>query len=301
MLSKRGNGIMNINSLKTFFLLLLMTIFFLFIGELLGGVRGMQTALIFAIITNFISYFFSDSIVLVAYKAKEVLPEQDPRLHSIVAELALEAKIPKPKIYKINTAMPNAFATGRNPQHAAVAVTEGILRLLDDRELRGVLAHELSHIKNRDILISCIAATLAGAIMFLVRTGFLFGGGRNSRNNTNAIIALLVFILAPVAAGLIQMAISRSREYIADSDGAKMSGDPLALASALRKLAYGNSRQENKVSENTAHMFIVNPLKGKDMQSLFSTHPPIEERIKKLENMANVFNSNKYDIPKVIY
>ena len=301
MLSKRGNGIMNINSLKTFFLLLLMTIFFLFIGELLGGVRGMQVALIFAIITNFISYFFSDSIVLAAYKAKEVLPEQDPRLHSIVAELALEAKIPKPKIYKINTTMPNAFATGRNPQHAAVAVTEGILRLLDDRELRGVLAHELSHVKNRDILISCIAATLAGAIMFLVRTGFLFGGVRNSRNNTNVIIALLVFILAPVAAGLIQMAISRSREYIADSDGAKISGDPLALASALRKLAYGNSRQENKVSENTAHMFIVNPLKGKDMQSLFSTHPPIEERIKKLENMANVFNSNKYDIPKVIY
>ena len=274
---------MNINSLKTFFLLLLMTIFFLFIGELLGGVRGMQVALIFAIITNFISYFFSDSIVLAAYKAKEVLPEQDPRLHSIVAELALEAKIPKPKIYKINTTMPNAFATGRNPQHAAVAVTEGILRLLDDRELRGVLAHELSHVKNRDILISCIAATLAGAIMFLVRTGFLFGGVRNSRNNTNVIIALLVFILAPVAAGLIQMAISRSREYIADSDGAKISGDPLALASALRKL------------------FIVNPLKGKDMQSLFSTHPPIEERIKKLENMANVFNSNKYDIPKVIY
>lgn len=292
---------MSMNSLKTFFLLLLMTIFFLFIGNLLGGVRGMQLALIIAVITNFISYFFSDSIVLASYKAKPVLPEQDPRLYSIVSELALSAKIPVPKIYKINTAMPNAFATGRNPQHAAVAVTEGILRLLDDRELRGVIAHELSHIKNRDILISCISATLAGAIMTLVRIGFWFGGGRSSRNNSNAIIALLLMILAPVAAALIQMAISRSREYIADSDGAKISGDPLSLASALRKLAYGNSRQENNVSTSTAHMFIVNPLKGKDIQSLFSTHPPIEERIKKLEQMANNFNNSKYETPKVIY
>ena len=292
---------MSMNSLKTFFLLLLMTIFFLIIGELLGGVRGMQLALIFAVITNFISYFFSDSIVLTSYRAKQVLPEQDPRLYSIVSELAMSAKIPVPKIYKINTAMPNAFATGRNPQHAAVAVTEGLLHLLDDRELRGVLAHELSHVKNRDILISCIAATLAGAIMTLVRIGFWFGGGRNSRNNSNAIIALLLMILAPVAAALIQMAISRSREYIADSDGAKISGDPLALASALRKLAYGNSKQENNVSTSTAHMFIVNPLKGKDIQSLFSTHPPIEERIKKLEEMANNFNTGKYETPKVIY
>ena len=289
------------NSFKTFFLLLLMTVFFLIIGELLGGVRGMQLALIFAIITNFISYFFSDSIVLASYKAKPVSPEQDPRLHSIVSELAMSAKIPTPKIYKINTSMPNAFATGRNPQHAAVAVTEGILRLLDDRELRGVLAHELSHIKNRDILISCIAATLAGAIMLLVRMGFLFGGGRSSRGNSNAIISLLLLILAPVAAGLIQMAISRSREYIADSDGAKISGDPLALASALRRLAYGNSRQENDVSTNTAHMFIVNPLKGKDFASLFSTHPPIEQRIKKLEEMANVYSNSKYNTPRVIY
>lgn len=289
------------NSFKTFFLLLLMTIFFLFIGELLGGVKGMQMALILAIITNFISYFFSDKMVLAAYRAKEVLPEQDPRLHSIVAELAMSAKIPKPKIYKINTSMPNAFATGRNPQHAAVAVTEGILRILDDRELRGVLAHELSHVKNRDILISCIAATLAGAIMILVRMGFLFSGGRNSRNNVNAWVALLLLILAPIAAALIQMAISRSREYIADSDGAKISGDPLALASALRKLAYGNSRQENNVSPSTAHMFIVNPLKGKDIQGLFSTHPPIDERIKKLEEMANANINNKYKTPKVIY
>lgn len=291
---------MNINSVKTFFLLLLMTIFFLIVGELLGGVRGMQLALIFAIVTNFISYFFSDSMVLAAYKAKPVSQEQDPRLHSIVTELAMQAKIPVPKIYKINTNMPNAFATGRNPQHAAVAVTEGILRLLDDRELRGVLAHELSHIKNRDILISCIAATFAGAIMTLIRIGFWFGGGRNDRNNSNLIIALLLMILAPIAASLIQMAISRSREYIADADGAKISGDPLALASALRKLAYGNSRQQNNVSENTAHMFIVNPLTGKSLQSLFSTHPPIDDRIEKLEKMAGVFNNNQ-GTPKVIY
>ncbi len=292
---------MNGNSIKTFFLLLLMTVFFLIIGELIGGVRGMQIALIVAIVSNFISYFFSDSIVLASYKAKEVSPEQDPRLHSIVSELALSAKIPKPKIYKINTNMPNAFATGRNPSHAAVAVTEGILRLLDDRELRGVLAHELSHVKNRDILISCIAATLAGAVMTLVRFGFYFSGGRSSKNNSNFIIALLLMILAPIAASLIQMAISRSREYIADSDGAKISNDPLALASALRKLAYGNSKEPNNVSANTAHMFIVNPLKGKDLQNLFSTHPPIDDRIKKLEEMANVIKENKYKTPKVIY
>ncbi len=289
------------NSIKTFFLLLLMTIFFLFIGQLLGGIRGMQIALILAIITNFISYFFSDSMVLAAYKAKPVSQEQDPRLHSIVTELAMEAKIPVPKIYKINTSMPNAFATGRNPQHAAVAVTEGILRILGDRELRGVLAHELAHVKNRDILISCIAATFAGAIMTLVRMGLLFSGGRDDRNNSNIIITLLLMILAPVAASLIQMAISRSREYIADADGAKMSGDPLALASALRKLAYGNSRQQNNVSESTAHMFIVNPLTGKSLQGLFSTHPPIDERIKRLEAMAGTFNNVNKEIPKVIY
>ena len=291
---------MNMNSFKTFFLLLLMTVFFLFIGELLGGVQGMQIALIIAIIMNFISYFFSDSMVLAAYKAKPVSQEQDPRLHSIVTELAMEAKIPVPKIYKINTNMPNAFATGRNPQHAAVAVTEGILRLLDDRELRGVLAHELAHVKNRDILISCIAATFSGAIMMLVRMGFWFGGGRN-KNNSNIIIALLLMILAPIAASLIQMAISRSREYIADADGAKISGDPLALASALRKLAYGNSRQQNNVSESTAHMFIVNPLTGKNLQGLFSTHPPIDDRIKRLEKMAGVFNKSNQETPKVIY
>ena len=292
---------MNMNSFKTFFLLLLMTVFFLFIGELLGGVQGMQIALIIAIIMNFISYFFSDSMVLAAYKAKPVSQEQDPRLHSIVTELAMEAKIPVPKIYKINTNMPNAFATGRNPQHAAVAVTEGILRLLDDRELRGVLAHELSHVKNRDILISCIAATLSGAIMYLVRFGLVLSGGRNNRNNSNLIVALLLMILAPVAASLIQMAISRSREYIADADGAKISNDPLALASALRKLSEGNLKMKNDVNPQTAHMFIVNPLRGGGLENMFSTHPPIQERIKRLEEMANLNSTKQYNIPKVIY
>lgn len=289
------------NAFKTFFLLLLMTLFFLFIGELIGGQAGMTYALIFAIFMNFFSYWFSDKIVLSAYRAKPVLPENEPKLYEMVSELAMNANIPTPKIYYIKTSMPNAFATGRNPQHAVVAITEGLVQLLNDRELKGVISHELSHIKNRDILTSCIAATLAGAIMVLVRFGFLFGGSRDSRNNSNAIIALLLMLLAPIAAALIQMSISRTREYVADSDGAKISNDPLALASALRKLSEGNKRVANNVSPNTAHMFIVNPLKGKDIQNLFSTHPPIEERIKRLEEMANIVNTTNYKIPKVIY
>lgn len=288
------------NSFKTFFLLLLMTLFFLFIGELIGGQAGMTYALIFAIFMNFFSYWFSDKIVLSMYNAKPVLPENEPKLYEMVSELAMNANIPTPKIYYIRTAMPNAFATGRNPQHAVVAITEGLVQLLNDRELRGVISHELSHIKNRDILTSCIAATLAGAIMVLVRFGFWFGGGRG-RNNSNAIIALLLMLLAPIAAALIQMSISRTREYVADSDGAKISNDPFALASALRKLSEGNRRVENNVSPQTAHMFIVNPLKGQDFQNLFSTHPPIEERIKRLEEMANMINTNNYKTPKVIY
>lgn len=285
------------NSFKTFFLLLLMTVLFLIIGELLGGSRGMEIALIFAIIVNFISYFFSDSIVLSMYRAKEVLPQDDPRLHSIVEELALSAQLPKPKIYYIKTSMPNAFATGRSPQHCAVAVTEGIVNLLDERELRGVLAHELAHIKNRDILIGSIAATLAGAIMVLIRFGLIFGGTRDDNRNSNVIVALILMILAPIAASLIQMAISRSREYIADADGAAISRDPLALASALRKLAYGNSKIKNDVNPSTAHMFIVNPLKGDGFVNLFSTHPPIEKRIEKLEEMSLITSKE----PKVIY
>ena len=290
---------MNSNSIKTFLLLLLMTIFFLIIGELIGGQVGMTYAFIFAIAANFFSYWFSDKIVLSMYQAMPILPEKEPKLYEMVSSLAARAQIPTPKIYYIKSSMPNAFATGRDPQHAVIAITEGLVQLLNDNELRGVISHEMSHIKNRDILISCIAAVLAGAIMVLVRFGFWFGGNRN-RNN-NAIIALLLMIFAPIAAMLIQMAISRSREYIADADGAKISNDPLALASALRKLSEGNLRTKNDVNPQTAHMFIVNPLKGKDLQNLFSTHPPIDDRIKKLEEMANVIKEDKYKTPKVIY
>ena len=290
---------MNSNSIKTFLLLLLMTIFFLIIGELIGGQVGMTYAFIFAIAANFFSYWFSDKIVLSMYKAMPILPEKEPKLYEMVSSLAARAQIPTPKIYYIKSSMPNAFATGRDPQHAVVAITEGLVQLLNDNELRGVISHEMSHIKNRDILISCIAAVLAGAIMVLVRFGFWFGGNRN-RNN-NAIIALLLMIFAPIAAMLIQMAISRSREYIADADGAKISNDPLALASALRKLSEGNLRTKNDVNPQTAHMFIVNPLKSGGLENMFSTHPPIQDRIKKLEEMAKLVNTQQYNIPKVIY
>jgi len=291
---------MNSNSIKTFFLLLLMTIFFLIIGELIGGQVGLTYAFIFAIIMNFTSYWFSDKIVLSMYHAMPVLPEKEPKLYEMVSNLAMSAQIPTPKIYYIKSPMPNAFATGRDPEHAVVAITEGLVQLLNDNELRGVISHEMSHIKNRDILISCIASVLAGAIMVLVRFGFFFGGGDRDRNN-NAIIALLLMIFAPIAAMLIQMAISRSREYIADADGAKISNDPLALASALRKLSEGNSKIKNDVNPQTAHMFIVNPLKGEGLQNMFSTHPPIQDRIKKLEEMANIINKKQYNTPKVIY
>ena len=290
---------MNSNSTKTFLLLLLMTIFFLIIGELIGGQVGMTYAFIFAIAANFFSYWFSDKIVLSMYKAMPILPEKEPKLYEMVSSLAARAQIPTPKIYYIKSSMPNAFATGRDPQHAVVAITEGLVQLLNDNELRGVISHEMSHIKNRDILISCIAAVLAGAIMVLVRFGFWFGGNRN-RNN-NAIIALLLMIFAPIAAMLIQMAISRSREYIADADGAKISNDPLALASALRKLSEGNLRTKNDVNPQTAHMFIVNPLKSGGLENMFSTHPPIQDRIKKLEEMAKLVNTQQYNITKVIY
>ena len=290
---------MNSNSIKTFLLLLLMTIFFLIIGELIGGQVGMTYAFIFAIAANFFSYWFSDKIVLSMYQAMPILPEKEPKLYEMVSSLAARAQIPTPKIYYIKSSMPNAFATGRDPQHAVIAITEGLVQLLNDNELRGVISHEMSHIKNRDILISCIAAVLAGAIMVLVRFGFWFGGNRN-RNN-NAIIALLLMIFAPIAAMLIQMAISRSREYIADADGAKISNDPLALASALRKLSEGNLRTKNDVNPQTAHMFIVNPLKSGGLENMFSTHPPIQDRIKKLEEMAKLVNTQQYNIPKVIY
>lgn len=286
------------NVFKTFLLLLLLTLLLVFVGNIIGGTQGMIIGFIFAIIMNFTSYWFSDKIVLSMYGAKEVSSASEPKLYRMIQELAMEANIPVPKLYYIKNNMPNAFATGRDPEHAVVAVTEGILNLLDERELRGVIAHEISHIKNRDILIGCVAATVAGAIMIVSRFAFFFGG---NRDNKNPVAMILFMILAPIAAMLIQMAISRSREYIADETGGMISKDPIALANALRKLTQSNEKLNNQVSPQTAHMFIVSPFSSKSVSNLFSTHPPVQERIKRLEHMANVAGEEKYKIPKVIY
>jgi heat shock protein HtpX len=287
---------MGINSFKTVIFLTLLTILFIFIGGLIGGKEGMTVAFIFAILMNFFSYWFSDKIVLKMYRAKEINETENPTLFRIVRRLITRANIPMPKVYIINTPTPNAFATGRNPQHAAVAVTTGIMQLLDEKELEGVLGHELAHVKNRDILIGTIAATIAGAIMMLANMAkwSMFFGGLNSndsdnRNPAGLIVMLVVAILAPIAAMLVQMAISRSREYIADEKGAKYCGDPLALASALRKISYGAEKIPMQTNPATAHMFIINPLKGQSVANLFSTHPPVEERIKRLENLARTY------------
>jgi len=285
------------NTFKTFLLLFVLTLILVLAGNIIGGKQGMIIGFIIAVALNFTSYWFSDKIVLSMYGAKEVSQNSEPKMYAILQELAAEAQIPVPKLYYINTPMPNAFATGRDPDHAVVAVTEGILKLLDERELRGVIAHEMSHIKNRDILIGCVAATVAGAIMIVARFAFFFGG----REERNPVAGILFMILAPIAATLIQMAISRSREYIADETGGAISKDPLSLANALRKLAQGNSKLNNQVSPQSAHMFIVSPFSAKNAANLFSTHPPVEERIKRLEHMANAANENKYKIPKVIY
>jgi len=253
----------------------------------LGGERGLVLALIVAVIMNFTSYFFSDKIALAAYRAKPVSREQLPRAYAIVEGLTQKIGIPMPKMYVIPTDSPNAFATGRNPQHASVAMTEGILNLLTDEELEGVLAHELGHVRNRDILISSVAATLAGAITMIARLGWwasLFGGGgsRDDRNRGGGLVALLMLILAPIAATLIQLAVSRSREYEADASGARYTGNPMALASALRKLDAFSKRLPMQATPSTAHLFIVAPLLGVDFSSLFSTHPPIAKRIERL-------------------
>ncbi|MGA1846387.1 zinc metalloprotease HtpX [Deferribacter abyssi] len=282
---------MNLNTLKTAFLLGLLTLLFIFIGGLLGGRTGMMLAFIFALGMNFISYWFSDKIVLAMYRAKEVTETEAPMLYSIVRRLTQKAGMPMPKVYIIDNPTPNAFATGRNPNHAAVAVTTGILNLLNEDELEGVLGHELAHIYGRDILISTIAASVASAVMLLAdwaRWAFIFGGFRSDddENAGGAIGAFIAMLIAPIAAILIQMAISRSREYLADERGAKLSGKPLALASALEKIAYGVQAVPMNANPATAHMFIMNPLRGKSILSLFSTHPPIEERIKRLRKLA---------------
>jgi heat shock protein HtpX len=266
------------NVIKTTVLLGLLSGLFLLIGEWLGGAQGLVIGLLFAIVSNGVSYWFSDKIVLTMYRAREVA--SDHRLSRIVAGLAARAGLPMPRVYIIPDPSPNAFATGRNPQHAAVAATEGILRLLDDTELEGVVAHELAHVKHRDILISSIAATLAAAIMFAARFAMFFGGGRrDDRDGVNPIAALGVMLLAPIAAAMIQMAISRSREFAADAGGAAVAGGPHGLVSALRKLEAGARAIPLDASPATAHMFIIKPFSAGGLASLFRTHPPTEARI----------------------
>ncbi len=279
------------NQMKTYILMALLTILLVWIGGLVGGRNGATFALVFAAVMNFGVYWFSDRIVLKMYRAQEVTEAEEPGLHRIVRELALRGGIPMPKVYIIPNDAPNAFATGRNPQHAAVAVTTGIKKLLNEEELKGVLAHELSHIRHRDILIGTIAATIAGAISFIAsmaRWGAIFGGGDDREGGGMAQLAAMFVLttLASIAALLIQLAISRSREYHADEGGALLAGNPLYLARALAKLEAGAQRTPMQVNPSTAHMFIVNPLRGRGIQSLFSTHPPMEERIRRLEAMA---------------
>jgi len=272
------------NGIKTALLLGAMSALLLFIGEQLGGGQGLVTGFFIAVVMNFGSYWFSDKIVLAMYRAKQVGP--DHPLYRIVANLAQRASLPMPKVYVIPEASPNAFATGRNPQHAAVAATEGIMRVLDQQELEGVLAHELAHVKHRDILISSIAATLAAAIMMLSRFAMFFGGSRDDREGSNPVALLATIILAPIAAMLIQMAISRSREYAADAGAARIVGTPFGLVSALRKIDAAARGIPLDANPATAHMFIVNPFRGAGVLSLFSTHPPTERRVVALMALA---------------
>ncbi|MEO5741597.1 MAG: zinc metalloprotease HtpX [Vicinamibacterales bacterium] len=275
------------NSLKTVLLLGLLSGILLAIGEALGGAQGLVTAFGFAVVMNFVSYWFSAKIVLKMYRAQEVGP--DHKLSILTRRLATQAGLPMPKVYVIPDASPNAFATGRNPSHAAVAATEGIMRLLNDQELEGVIAHELAHVKHRDILISSVAATVAAAIMMTARMAqfaAMFGGGssRNDREGSNPIAMLATIILAPIAAMLVQAAISRSREFQADAGGAKIAGSPHGLMNALRKLELGSKQIPLDANPATAHMFIIKPFSGGGLLSLFSTHPPTEQRIQALMN-----------------
>ncbi len=278
------------NTLKTGMLLTVLTLLLIFIGRLIGGPGGMKVAFIIALVMNGVSYWFSDKIVLRMYKAKEVSQQESPQLYQMVTDLTQKANLPMPKVYIIPSQTPNAFATGRNPQHAAVAVTQGILSTLNQDELEGVIAHELAHVGNRDILIASIAATIAGAISMLAyfaRFAAIFGGGRGSRGRGGGMIGLLATaIVAPIAAMLIQMAISRSREYDADARAGRLCGKPLALANALQKLHSMVSRKPMQASPSTAHMFIVSPLTGGGIANLFSTHPPVGKRVEALQALA---------------
>jgi len=279
--------------IRSVLLLGVLTGLFLFVGNLIGGKIGMTIALILAGIMNFIAYWFSDRIVLAMYGAREITEEEAPWLHRMVEELAQRANIPKPKIYLVPMEQPNAFATGRGPSRSAVAVTTGILELLDRDELRGVLAHEIAHIKNRDVLVATMAATIAGAIAYLVsmfQWALLFGQSKNEEEGNNNILSIIgsiaLIIVTPIIATIIQMAISRSREYLADETGAKISGDPLALARALEKIHNYVYQIPAEVNQGTAHLFIENPLKGGGIWELFSTHPSTEKRIERLKELA---------------
>ncbi len=278
------------NTLKTMVLMVGLTLILIWAGAAFGGRSGMTMALMFALVMNLFAYWFSDKIVLKMYGAKEVSENEAPDLYSSVRRLAQKAEIPMPKVYMINADQPNAFATGRNPEHAAVAVTSGIMRILSREELEGVIGHELAHVKHRDILISTIAATIAGAISYLAQMAqwaMIFGGGRrDDEGDGSPIAALVMMIVGPIAAMLIQMAISRSREYSADEGGARIAGNPRYLAGALKKLHMASQRIPLNAQPATAHMFIVNPLSGGGLLKLFSTHPPIEERIARLEAMT---------------
>ncbi len=278
------------NQIRTALLLAVMTVFLMIVGRLIGGPTGMLVAFIFAVGMNFFSYWFSDKIVLRMYRASEVSAQQAPELYQMVTTLARRAQLPMPKIYIIPKDSPNAFATGRNPQHAVVAVTRGLLKLMNRDEIMGVLAHEMAHVNNRDILIGSIAATMAGAIMMLAsmaRFAAIFGGGQRDDNNggMGGLGLIAMSILAPIGAMIIQMAISRSREYLADATGARFAGGSQGLASALEKLGAYSRQLPMDASAQTAHMFIVNPLSGSSMMRLFSTHPPMEERIARLRGV----------------
>ena len=285
------------NIFKTTLLLTAMTLLLMMAGRAFGGQRGMMMALIFAAIMNFVSYFFSDKIALAMYRAQPISRDQLPRVYNIVERLSQKVGLPMPKVYLIPTDSPNAFATGRNPNHASVAVTQGILGLLNDDELEGVIAHELGHVRNRDILISSIAATLAGAITYLAQIakwGMIFSGygrDRNERSGGGGLAALLMIFLAPLAAMLIQLAVSRSREYGADDTGAHWTGNPYALASALAKIENYSKRVPLVASPSTAHLFIIQPfLGGMSFGNLFSTHPPTAKRIERLTGRPAEFS-----------
>jgi heat shock protein HtpX len=276
------------NTMRTFLLMGLMTVLVVVVGNLLGGQNGMIMAFAFAVIMNFGAYWFSDKLVLRKYNAQEITRADSPELFSLVEELAGRAELPMPRVYIVPDEQPNAFATGRNPSHAALAVTQGILRTLSRDELRGVLGHELAHIKNRDMLTGTVAATMAGAISMIANIaqwGMIFGGRSDDREG-GGLGGIVMMIVAPIAAMMIQMAISRSREFVADEGGAKIGGNPLGLANALRKLEQKAREIPMEASPATAHIFTVSPLSGGGLMKLFSTHPPIEERIARLEAMV---------------